>query len=38
MTQELENRRMRTQTMQDLNMAADATIIKVLRGIDDLVR
>lgn len=35
---EYEKRRARTQKMQDLNTEADATILKVLRGIDDLVR
>ncbi|XP_059053242.1 uncharacterized protein LOC131847639 [Achroia grisella] len=35
---ELEARRARIQHMQELNSTADATIVKVLRGIDDLVR
>lgn len=35
---ELEMKRTRTQHMQELNNNADATIQKVLRGIDDLVR
>lgn len=35
---ELEIKRARTQHMQELNNNADATIQKVLRGIDDLVR
>ncbi|XP_026755102.2 uncharacterized protein LOC113515144 [Galleria mellonella] len=35
---ELEAKRKRTQHMQELNSSAEATIVKVLRGIDDLVR
>ncbi|XP_028168384.1 uncharacterized protein LOC114358581 [Ostrinia furnacalis] len=38
LTLELGERRARTQHMQDLNNQADATIGRVLKGIDDLVR
>lgn len=34
----LEQQMERTQQKRDLNIAADALILKVLKGIDDLVR
>ncbi|RVE45537.1 hypothetical protein evm_009802 [Chilo suppressalis] len=37
-TLELEQMRARNEHMRDLNTAADLTIVKVLKGIDDLVR
>ncbi|VVC97067.1 unnamed protein product [Leptidea sinapis] len=38
MTNELAVKRQRTQNVLDANMQAEATITKVLKGIDDLVR
>ncbi|KAL4711828.1 hypothetical protein ACJJTC_005997 [Scirpophaga incertulas] len=35
---ELEKKRARTEQVQELNHAADATVNKVIKGIDDLVR
>ncbi|XP_060806801.1 uncharacterized protein LOC106133239 [Amyelois transitella] len=38
LTAELDAQRIRTREMHELNISADATIAKVLKGIDDLVR
>ena len=35
---DVEDQRAKTQNARDSNESADATIAKVLRGIDDLVR